>query len=164
MSVELGVFVFPGPKTARQVLNEVQDRQLAWIDEVAVVERPRRGPTRVHSSWAQNGFLVEYPTGSGHRLSIEQIADDLSRRLVSIFLRGPDGRRPVFGGTEVMQTDPHWRDYVLFQEYFRGDNGAGVGASHQTGWTANVANLLDHVPDLAAALSRSLASSAWQAD
>jgi hypothetical protein len=90
-------------------------------------------------------YLVEYPTGSGEQLTLDQIADDISRRLVSIFLRGPDGRRPVFGGTEVMQTDPHWRDDILFYEYFHGDNGAGLGASHQTGWTAVVANLIDRL-------------------
>lgn len=88
-------------------------------------------------------FQVEYPTGSGEHFSLDQIADDLSRRLISIFLRGPDGRRPVFGATEVMQTDPHWRDYIFFYEYFHGDNGAGIGASHQTGWTAVVANLIE---------------------
>jgi hypothetical protein len=88
-------------------------------------------------------FLVEYPTGSGQYSNLDSIADDLSRRVISIFLRGPDGRRPVFGGTEVMQTDPHWRDHILFYEYFHGDNGAGIGASHQTGWTAVVANLID---------------------
>ena len=85
------------------------------------------------------------PDRVGQQLPLDQIADDLSRRLVSIFLRGPDGRRPVFGGSEVMQTDPHWRDHILFYEYFHGDNGAGIGASHQTGWTALVANLLDDV-------------------
>jgi hypothetical protein len=88
-------------------------------------------------------FLVEYPTGSGQHLPLDKIADDISRRLISIFLRGPDGRRPVFGATEVMQTDPHWRDDIFFYEYFHGDNGAGIGASHQTGWTAVVANLID---------------------
>ena len=88
-------------------------------------------------------FLVEYPTGSGQQLSLDRIADDIARRLIALFLRGPDGRRPVFGGTEVMQTDPHWRDHILFYEYFHGDNGAGIGASHQTGWTALVANLID---------------------
>jgi hypothetical protein len=88
-------------------------------------------------------FLVEYPTGSGQHLPLDKIADDISRRLISIFLRGPDGRRPVFGATEVMQTDPHWRDDIFFYEYFHGDNGAGIGASHQTGWTAIVANLID---------------------
>jgi hypothetical protein len=88
-------------------------------------------------------FLVEYPTGSGEKHTIEEIADSLSQRLISIFLRGPDGRRPVFGNQAVLQQDPYWRDHVLFYEYFHGDTGAGVGASHQTGWTALVAKLLD---------------------
>jgi hypothetical protein len=88
-------------------------------------------------------FLVEYPTGSGTKATLWQIADALSRRLSGIFLRGADGRRPVFGGNHTLQEDPHWRDYVLFHEYFHGDNGAGLGASHQTGWTALVAKLLE---------------------
>ncbi len=99
---------------------------------------------------AQSASLLRrrFPGGVSDRLgpasaTSTSIADDLSRRLISIFLRGPDGRRPVFGGTEVMQTDPHWRDHILFYEYFHGDNGAGIGASHQTGWTAVVANLID---------------------
>ncbi len=102
------------------------------------------GLRQLHDYYGDD-FLVEYPTGSGTQLPLNKIADDLSRRLISIFLRGPDGRRPVFGGTEVMQTDPHWRDLILFYEYFHGDNGAGIGASHQTGWTAIVANLLDQL-------------------
>jgi hypothetical protein len=88
-------------------------------------------------------FQIEYPTGSGIQLTLEQIANDLSRRLVSIFLRDDKGRRPVFGGNDTMQSDPNWRDLLLFYEYFHGDNGAGIGASHQTGWTALVANLID---------------------
>ena len=103
-------------------------------------------------------FLVEYPTGSGQQLTLDQIARDLSRRLVSIFLRGPDGRRPVFGWSEVMQTDPHWRDHLLFYEYFHGDNGAGIGASHQTGWTAVVANLIERTA--AASAPREMAMAA----
>jgi len=85
---------------------------------------------------------VEFPTGSGTKLDLWQIAAELSRRLTRIFLRGPDGRRAVYGGTEKFQQDPHWRDLVLFYEYFHGDNGAGIGAGHQTGWTAVVAKLL----------------------
>jgi hypothetical protein len=87
-------------------------------------------------------FQVEYPTGSGNRLSLWDVAAELSRRLTRIFLCGPDGRRPVYGGTETFQTDPHWRDLISFHEYFHGDNGAGIGASHQTGWTGLVAKLL----------------------
>ncbi len=85
---------------------------------------------------------VECPTGSGRMLTLWEVAEDLSRRLTSIFLCGKDGRRPVFGGNELFQTDPHWRDWIPFYEYFHGDNGAGLGASHQTGWTALVAKLL----------------------
>ena len=88
-------------------------------------------------------FLVECPTGSGQKLTLWQIADYVSQRLISIFVRGADGRRPVFGANEYVQHDAHWRDHVLFYEYFHGDTGAGVGASHQTGWTALVAKLLD---------------------
>ncbi|HEV8674408.1 MAG TPA: glucosidase [Methylomirabilota bacterium] len=89
-----------------------------------------------------DALKVECPTGSGQRLTLWEVAAELSRRLTRLFLRGPDGRRPVYGGTETFQNDPHWRDLVLFYEYFHGDNGAGLGASHQTGWTALVAKLL----------------------
>src|SRR5207248_2928957 len=88
-------------------------------------------------------FLVECPTGSGQKLTLRQIADQLSCRLTHIFLRDQDGRRPVFGSIETFQADPHWRDYPLFYEYFHGDTGRGVGACHQTGWTALVAKLLE---------------------
>jgi hypothetical protein len=89
-----------------------------------------------------NDFTVECPTGSGKQMNLYQVAADITRRLGSIFLRGPDGRRPVYGGTEKFQHDPHWRDCVLFYEYFHGDNGAGLGASHQTGWTGIIARLM----------------------
>jgi hypothetical protein len=85
---------------------------------------------------------VEFPTGSGTMLTLWEVARELSKRLASIFLRDESGRRAVFGGTEKFQSDPHWRDLILFYEYFHGDNGAGIGASHQTGWTALVAKLL----------------------
>ncbi|HSB80754.1 MAG TPA: glucosidase [Candidatus Methylomirabilis sp.] len=87
-------------------------------------------------------FQVEYPSGSGNRLALWDVAAELSRRLTRIFVRGADGRRPVHGSVEKFQTDPHWRDLILFYEYFHGDNGAGLGASHQTGWTGLVAKLL----------------------
>ncbi|MFN8475744.1 MAG: glucosidase [Anaerolineae bacterium] len=87
-------------------------------------------------------FRVEHPTGSGQFVSLNDIADDLSERLIRIFLHDEHGRRPVFGTQEVFQGDLHWRDYVLFHEYFHGDSGAGVGASHQTGWTGLVAKLI----------------------
>jgi hypothetical protein len=89
-----------------------------------------------------DGFKVEFPTGSGKMMTLWQVAGEISRRLTHIFLRGADGRRPVFGGTDKFQDDPHWRDLVPFHEYFHGDNGAGIGASHQTGWTGLVAKLM----------------------
>jgi len=88
-----------------------------------------------------DSFQVEAPHGSGNWLTLDQAARELSQRLVSIFLRDGD-RRPVFGEVELFQTDDHWRDQILFYEYFHGDNGAGIGASHQTGWTALVAKLI----------------------
>src|SRR4030095_772511 len=86
-------------------------------------------------------FRVECPTGSGNHLTLFEVAQELARRLSTIFLRDGD-RRPVYGGTRKFQDDPHWRDYILFYEYFHGDNGAGLGASHQTGWTGVVATLI----------------------
>ena len=90
-------------------------------------------------------FRVESPTGSGTEKSLDHIADDLSMRLVGIFLRDAQGRRPVFGACELFQSDPHWRDYLPFHEYFHGDDGHGLGASHQTGWTALVASRLQEI-------------------
>jgi hypothetical protein len=90
-----------------------------------------------------NELMVECPTGSGNRMNLFQVAEEISRRLTGIFLRDASGRRPVYGGTEKFQHDPHWRDLILFCEYFHGDHGAGLGASHQTGWTGLAASLLD---------------------
>jgi hypothetical protein len=87
-------------------------------------------------------FKVEFPTGSGKMMTLWAVAGELSRRMTNIFLQDASGRRPAFGGMEKFQTDPHWRDLVLFHEYFHGDSGAGMGASHQTGWTGIVAKLL----------------------
>ncbi|MEO6991187.1 MAG: glucosidase [Candidatus Baltobacteraceae bacterium] len=87
-------------------------------------------------------FLVEFPTGSGNLLTLWEISTELSHRLIDIFDRDRQGMRPVYGGTDIFQHDPHWRDHLLFFEYFHGDNGAGLGASHQTGWTGIVAKLL----------------------
>jgi hypothetical protein len=84
-------------------------------------------------------FTVECPTGSGRRMNLYQVAQEISRRLNSIFLRGKDGHRPVYGSTTKFQNDKYWRDLILFYEYFHGDNGAGIGASHQTGWTGIIA-------------------------
>jgi hypothetical protein len=90
-----------------------------------------------------DGFTVECPTGSGRRMTLYEVGREITRRLASTFLRDEAGRRPVYGGTSKFQQDPHWRDLILFYEYFHGDNGAGLGASHQTGWTGLVAPLLD---------------------
>jgi hypothetical protein len=84
-------------------------------------------------------FTVECPTGSGRRMNLYEVAEEVARRLSGIFLRDGEGHRPVYGGTRKLQDDPHWRDLILFYEYFHGDNGAGLGASHQTGWTGVVA-------------------------
>jgi hypothetical protein len=86
-------------------------------------------------------FRIECPTGSGNEMTLYDVAQELSDRLVSTFTRDADGRRPVFGETEKFQTDPTWNENILFYEYFHGDNGAGIGASHQTGWTGVVARL-----------------------
>jgi hypothetical protein len=88
-------------------------------------------------------FKIECPTGSGRMMTLYQVAEEISRRLSSIFVRDSNGRRPVYGGTQKFQEDPEWRDNILFYEYFHGDNGAGLGASHQTGWTGVVASLID---------------------
>jgi len=87
-------------------------------------------------------FKIECPTGSGKMMNLFEVAKDISDRLTRIFLRDERGRRAVYGGTDKFQTDPHWRDHILFYEYFHGDNGAGLGASHQTGWTGVVAKLI----------------------
>jgi hypothetical protein len=89
-----------------------------------------------------DSFQIECPTGSGHLMNLFEVAKEISDRLSRLFLRDERGRRAVYGGTEKFQTDPHWRDYILFYEYFHGDNGAGLGASHQTGWTGSVATLI----------------------
>jgi hypothetical protein len=90
-----------------------------------------------------DSFKIECPTGSANMMNLFEVAKEISDRLTRIFLRDSSGRRPVYGGTEKFQQDPHWRDHILFYEYFHGDNGAGLGASHQTGWTGAVAKLIE---------------------
>jgi hypothetical protein len=91
-----------------------------------------------------DSFKVECPTGSGRLMNLFEVAREIASRLTRIFLRDPsDGRRPVYGAAEKFQTDPHWKDHILFYEYFHGDNGAGLGASHQTGWTGLVATIIE---------------------
>jgi hypothetical protein len=122
-------------------------------------------------SYYGDRFKIECPTGSGRHMTLYQVAEEITRRLGAIFLRDAHGRRPVYGGVSTFQDDPHWRDLLLFYEYFHGDNGAGLGASHQTGWTGLVARLMhtfetttaaqmidtgkNHVPKGAAVVARS---------
>jgi hypothetical protein len=101
-----------------------------------------RGLVNLYSFYGDE-FKVQCPTGSGHYMTLFEVAKEIVRRLSSTFLRDENGRRAVYGGTATFQNDPHWRDFILFYEYFHGDNGAGLGASHQTGWTGLIAPLLD---------------------
>jgi hypothetical protein len=103
-------------------------------------------------------FKVEYPTGSGHMRTLWEVSLELSKRLISIYLKDANGRRPVYGGTERFQNDPHWRDLMLFHEYFHGDNGAGIGASHQTGWTGLIAKLVQQLGEHSARRGETAAS------
>jgi hypothetical protein len=95
-----------------------------------------------HYRYYGDDLRVECPTGSGTMMTLYEVAAELSRRLASTFLKDAEGKRPVYGGATLFQDDPHWRDLILFYEYFHGDNGAGLGASHQTGWTGLVARLI----------------------
>jgi hypothetical protein len=90
-----------------------------------------------------DNFKIECPTGSGNLMNLFEVAREIANRLTRIFLKDKSGRRPVYGGTEKFQTDPLWKDHLLFFEYFHGDNGAGLGASHQTGWTGLVGKLIE---------------------
>jgi hypothetical protein len=102
-----------------------------------------RGPIWFPTSYLLVESLLKFRTAHGGGMGLQDLAEDVADRLIGIFKLDADGRRPVFGGQEKFQTDPNWRDYILFYEHFHGDNGAGIGASHQTGWTALVANLID---------------------
>ena len=110
-----------------------------WMPVNALIVR---GLLNLHAFYGDE-LTVECPTGSGRRMTLFEVAREISRRLASMFLRDASGRRPVYGGSAKFQNDPHWRDLILFYEYFHGDNGAGLGASHQTGWTGIIARLLD---------------------
>jgi hypothetical protein len=100
-----------------------------------------RGLAQLHRSYGDR-LKVECPTGSGNEINLAEVAAEIATRLASTFTEDENGRRPVFAGIEKFQTDPHWHDLLMFHEYFHGDNGAGIGASHQTGWTGTVAALL----------------------
>jgi hypothetical protein len=111
-----------------------------------------------------NDFKVECPTGSGKLMNLFEVAQEIANRLIRTFLRDENGQRPVYGGAEKFQNDPHWRDYILFYEYFHGDNGAGIGASHQTGWTGAVANLIQLFGHLKATENLSIGDLAYSRD
>ena len=102
-----------------------------------------------HHYFHGDDFKVECPTGSGHEATLWEVTTDLTRRLIGIFLRDEDGRRPVNGGRRKFDDDPHWRDLIAFHEYFHGDTGAGLGAGHQTGWTGLVAKLIQQYGEYA---------------
>jgi hypothetical protein len=91
-------------------------------------------------------FTIECPTGSGRQMTLDEVAEELRSRLIAAFLPGPGGQRPIYGDTERLQSDPRWNGAVTFFEYFHGDNGAGLGATHQTGWTGLVADLIAGLP------------------
>jgi len=103
-----------------------------------------RGLLQFYLYYGDN-FKVECPTGSGRMMNLFEVAKEIGERLTRIFLRNEKGRRPVYGSAEKFQNDPHWRDYLLFYEYFHGDNGTGIGASHQTGWTGVIAKIIQIV-------------------
>jgi hypothetical protein len=103
-----------------------------------------RGLLKLYSYYGDD-FKVECPTGSGKLMTLFEVAQEIGNRLVAIFARTPDGARPVYGDSETFQKDANWRDLILFYEYFHGDNGAGIGASHQTGWTGCVASMIQYL-------------------
>ncbi|MFW6076018.1 MAG: MGH1-like glycoside hydrolase domain-containing protein, partial [Chloroflexota bacterium] len=115
---------------------------------------------RRYHTYYGDGFQVECPVGSGRMMHLDQVADEIARRLISTFLPDESEKRPVYGDRELLRRDPEWRNYVLFYEYFHGDTGKGLGASHQTGWTALVAELLDQFAARGVSSARELSVSA----
>src|SRR5262249_24908215 len=135
----LSVGYVPGDSDSGMVGGNSNWRGPVWVPvNYLIIESLQR----FHHYYGDD-LKVECPTGSGRMLTISQVSIELPRRLTRLFLRGPDGRRPCFGPHEKFQTDPHFRDHLLFHEFFHGDTGEGLGASHQTGWTALVGKLLN---------------------
>jgi hypothetical protein len=135
---EYGVSYLPGESDSGMFGGNSNWRGPIWMPVNALIIRAL---PQYHTYYG-NTFTIECPTGSGRMMNLYQVAEELTRRLGNIFLRDGQGRRPVYGGTRKFQEDPHWRDYLLFYEYFHGDNGAGLGASHQTGWTGVIARAM----------------------
>jgi hypothetical protein len=128
----------PGESTSALFGGNSNWRGPVWFPvNYLVIDALRR-----YAAYFGDDFTIEHPTGSGHLANLTEIADDLTERLLAIFRDGPTGHRPVFGAYERFQSDPNWHSLLLFHEYFHGDTGAGLGASHQTGWTGLVADLL----------------------
>jgi hypothetical protein len=136
---EYRVEYLPGDSNTGMFGGNSNWRGPVWMPVNALIVR---GLLNLYAFYG-NDLRVECPTGSGKPMTLFEVAKEISGRLAGIFLRDRSGRRPVYGGASKFQEDPHWRDLVLFYEYFHGDNGAGIGASHQTGWTGLVARLLD---------------------
>jgi hypothetical protein len=145
-STEYRVNYEPAESTTRMFGGNSNWRGPVWFPVNALI---LRALLHLHEFY-EDDFKIECPTGSGNELNLAEVAVELARRLTAIFLEDGQGRRPVFGGNEVFQTDPNWHDLLLFHEYFHGDNGAGLGASHQTGWTGLVAVALHHLSILGA--------------
>jgi len=135
---EYGVGYLPGESDSGMFGGNSNWRGPIWMPVNGLIIRAL---TQYYAYYG-NEFTVECPTGSGRQMNLYQVAEEITRRLASIFLRNSEGRRPVYGGTRKFQEDPHWRDYLQFYEYFHGDNGAGLGASHQTGWTGIIARAM----------------------
>jgi hypothetical protein len=139
---EFSVGYEPGESTSGLFGGNSNWRGPVWFPMNFLIVESLRIFYRFHG----DRFKVECPTGSGDWKTLNEVADNLAARLVSIFERGEDGLRPSDGANEKARTDPHWRDCILFNEYFHGDTGAGLGANHQTGWTALAALLMRPAP------------------
>jgi hypothetical protein len=136
---ELRVDYIPGESTSGMFGGNSNWRGPIWFPvNYLLIEALER-----YHHFYGDDFLIECPTGSGVWMTLKQVANELSRRLSALFLPGTNGRRPCHGEERRYAEDPHWRDLVLFYEYFHGDTGRGCGASHQTGWTALVSRLLE---------------------
>ena len=132
---EYKVAYLPGESDTGMFGGNSNWRGPIWMPVNALIIRAL---LQYHAYYGDN-FKIECPTGSGNQMNLYQVAENISKRLAGIFLKNEKGERPVYGGTRKFQEDPHWKDYILFYEYFHGDNGAGIGASHQTGWTGVIA-------------------------
>ncbi len=135
---EYGVGYLPGESDSGMFGGNSNWRGPIWMPVNGLIIRA----LLQYYTYYGNDFTVECPTGSGRQMNLYQVAEEIARRLGSIFLRDSSGHRPVYGGTQKFQEDPHWRDLILFYEYFHGDSGAGIGASHQTGWTGIIARIM----------------------